>query len=382
MFTEKSNPNEPVRIAHVVGKHNSINGVIMVINNYYRHIDHTKYQFDYIIDADSDLEPRQELIEMGARYYVVPPYQNIFAHMKELIRLFRRNHYKIVHSSMNTLSVFSLCAAWIAGVPVRINHNHSTAAPGDTKRNLMKYALRPFAKVFATHLCACSRYAGEWLFGKRMVEQGKVTVFNNAIDTKKFSFDPKVRNEVRKELGVEDKFVIGHVGRLCFQKNQEFLIDLLPMIREQNPNAVLLLVGIGETMDMIREKARQKGLEEAVIFTGARDDVGRLYQAMDIFVLPSRYEGLGMVAVEAQCAGLSVLASDAVPTEAKASEKIRYLSLADPQKWIKSLSAVNQDDRKIDIDPKFDILIEVEKMNLFYDCAIKDKITKTVKIYE
>lgn len=116
---------------------------------------------------------------------------------------------------MNTLSVFSLFAAWAAGVPVRICHNHSTAGRGETKKNIMKYLLRPFAKVFATDYCACSRYAGEWLFGKRAVRENKVTIFNNAIDLERFRFNPSIRESVRRELGLEGKFVIGHVGRFC-----------------------------------------------------------------------------------------------------------------------------------------------------------------------
>ena len=195
MSTE--NKSEPIRIAHVIGKLYA-GGVESVIYNYYRHIDRTKYQFDFIIDADSKIDPPQEIMDLGARFYVVPPYQKLPQYMKELVRLFRENRYQIVHSSMNSLAVFSLCAAWIAGVPIRICHNHSRPGKGETKRNILKYSLRPFSKLFPTHLCACSRMAGEWLFGKRAMKRGKVTIFNNAIETEKFAFDPVVRNEVRK----------------------------------------------------------------------------------------------------------------------------------------------------------------------------------------
>ena len=227
------NESGPIRVAHVIGKLNAA-GVEAVVNNYYRNIDHTKYQFDFIIDSDGACQPPQELIDMGARYYVVPPYQKLFQHIKALIKLFKENNYKIVHSGMNTLAPISMYCAWRAGIPVRINHNHSTAGKGEIKKNIMKYCLRPFAKCFATHYAACSRFAGEWLFGKKMVESGKVTIFNNAIDIEKFKFNEKVRTEVRNKLGIEDKFVIGHVGRFEYQKNHEFLIDVFKTLHDRH----------------------------------------------------------------------------------------------------------------------------------------------------
>lgn len=366
------NKKEPIRVAHVIGKLYA-GGVESVIYNYYRHIDRTKYQFDFIIDADSKIDPPQEIIDLGARFYTVPPYQKLPQYMKELIRLFRENQYQIVHSSMNSLAVFSLCAAWIAGVPVRICHNHSTSAPGETKKNILKYMLRPFAKIFPTHLCACSRLAGEWLFGKRAMKQGRVTIFNNAIETEKFAFDPVVRDEVRKEFGIEDKFVIGHVGRFCFQKNQEFLIDVFAQVHKDNSKAVLMLVGIGETQQMIRDRVEILRLSDAVIFTGTRSDVNRLYQAMDVFVFPSRYEGLGIAAVEAQCAGLTVIVSDCVPKEAKASKNILFLKLENPLSWVDAIDNITSSDRTAPIDVRLDIKFEASKLQYYYDFALKER---------
>ena len=244
-----------LRIAQIMGK--MVNGgVEAVIMNYYRNIDRSKVQFDFIVDSDSTFIPREEIESLGGRIYIVPPYQNIRKYIPALVKLFKQNKYQIVHSNINTLSVFPLFAAKKAGVPVRIAHNLSTAAKGETKKNILKYILRPFSKVFATHYVACSEYAGEWLFGKKAMKSGKVTIFNNAIDLNKFKFDEKVRNEVRKELGIEDKFVIGHVGRLCFQKNQEFLIDVFEEVHRRNPNSVLLLIGDGEDREKIKRKIK------------------------------------------------------------------------------------------------------------------------------
>lgn len=363
----------PIRIAQIIGKLKA-GGVEMVVYNYYRNLDHSRYQFDFIIDSDSEWTFPQELLNMGARYYVIPPYQKLPQHIIALIKLFRENRYQIVHSNMNSLAVFSLFAAWIAGVPVRICHSHSTAAPGETKKNILKYLLRPFAKVFPTHLCACSKLAGEWLYGKRAMEQGKVTVFNNAIDTEKFAFDPVVRAEVRREFGLdEETFVIGHVGRFCYQKNQEFLIDVFAEVHRQDPKAVLMLVGIGETMEMIREKVSHLGLSNSVIFTGARNDVHRLYQAMDVFVFPSRYEGLGMVAVEAQCSGIPVIASEAIPVEAKVCEDVTFLPLDSVSRWADTVTNVKSTMRVCQIAAQFDISFEALKLQYYYDFALQNK---------
>lgn len=247
---------EPIRIAHIVGKMMN-GGVEAVVMNYYRHIDRSRIQFDFIVDEDSTYIPREEIESLGGRVFIVPPYQRLNKYISALSNLFKENHYKIVHSHINTLSVFPLYAAKKAGVPVRIAHNHSTAAPGEWKKNILKYTLRPFAKVYATHYAACSRYAGEWLFGRRSMERGEVTIFNNAIDLDKFKYNENVRNEVRKELGLEGKFVIGHVGRFCYQKNQEFLIDVFEEVYKQNPDAVLILIGDGPDRKKIEEKVKQ-----------------------------------------------------------------------------------------------------------------------------
>lgn len=157
-------------------------GVEMVVMNYYRHIDRSKVQFDFFALEGSAVPQKDEIEQLGGKVYIVPKVSDLPQYEKEIIRIFRQNQYKIVHSHMNTLSVFSLWGAEKAGVPNRIAHNHSTAGKGETKKNVMKYALRPFAKIYPTELCACSRYAGEWLYGKN----AEFRVFNNAIDLTRY----------------------------------------------------------------------------------------------------------------------------------------------------------------------------------------------------
>jgi glycosyltransferase EpsF len=229
---------------------------------------------------------------------------------------------------MNTLSIFALYAAKRVGVPVRIAHSHSTAGRGEFARNILKYTLRPFSRLYPTHLFACSEYAGRWLFGNRAFCKGKVVVVRNAIDTKKFKFNPNVRERVRRELGVEGKFVVGHVGRFMPQKNHAFLLDIFAEVHRRSGESVLLLVGDGELKTTIEEKARRLALTNCVIFLNVRDDVNELYQAMDVFVLPSLYEGLAVVRVEAVAAGLPCLVAAGQTTELEVEDiNCKYIGI-------------------------------------------------------
>ena len=359
--------NEPMRIAQIMGKMDN-GGVEAVIMNYYRNIDRSKVQFDFIVDSDSKFIPRDEIESLGGRIYIVPPYQKLGKYIPALVKLFKQNNYQIVHSNINTLSVFPLFAAKKAGVPIRIAHSHSTAAKGETKKNILKYILRPFSKVFATHYVACSEYAGEWLFGKKATVSGKVTIFNNAIDLNKFKFDENVRNEVRKELGIEDKFVIGHVGRFCFQKNQEFLIDIFEEVHRRDPNSVLLLIGDGEDREKIENRIKNM---YGVFLLGNRTDVDRLYQAMDVFVLPSQYEGLPVVGVEAQASGLPCILSDRMTSETKMSTNVCFLSIDKGVRiWTDEILKHKNNDRKKTADDirenGFDISQQGNKLVDYY----------------
>ncbi len=375
--------NRPVRIAHIIGKLNAA-GVEAVVNNYYKNIDHNKYQFDYYIDSDSSCKPSKDLIDMGARYFVIPPYQHLFSHIKTLVRLFKENKYLIVHSGMNTLAPISLFAAWMAGVPIRINHNHSTAGKGEFKRNCLKYCLRPFAKVFANYYCACSKYAGIWLFGKNFFSSGKVTVFNNAVDTSKFAFSTSNRDKLRKELGISNKYVIGHIGRFTKQKNHYFLIDIFEQYYKKNSNAVLLLVGIGELQDEIKDAVKKKKLEDAVIFLGKRSDVDELYSAMDLFVLPSLYEGLPVVGVEAQVSGLPCIFSNEITREVAITENVYFLPIdGSVSDWCSQITNFKNLDLKRDKlklkDCSFDIKVQANNLVEYYDECIMKYLEKAQK---
>lgn len=286
------NLDEKIIVAHIMGKWNG-GGVESVVMNYYKNIDRNRIQFHFLCDEDSTDIPYEEIEKLGGKVIVIPPYQKLFKYQKELYRIFKENNYKIIHSHINALSVFPLKIAKKAGVPIRIAHSHSTSNKKEWKKNILKMILRPFSKLYANNYFACTEYAGKWLFGKKVVERKELNVINNAIDLKKFEFNENTREDLRKELGIkEDVLVIGHVGRFMKQKNHEFLIDVFEKAIKQDDNIYLILVGQGPFEDKIKEMAKEKGIEDKILFLGQRNDVNKLYQAMDIFVLPSLYEGL------------------------------------------------------------------------------------------
>ena len=286
------NLDEKIIVAHIMGKWNG-GGVESVVMNYYKNIDRNRIQFHFLCDEDSTDIPYEEIEKLGGKVIVIPPYQKLFKYQKELYRIFKENNYKIIHSHINALSVFPLRIAKKAGVPIRIAHSHSTSNKKEWKKNILKMILRPLSKLYANNYFACTEYAGKWLFGKKVVERKELNVINNAIDLKKFEFNENTREDLRKELGIkEDVLVIGHAGRFMKQKNHEFLIDVFEKAIKQDDNIYLILVGQGPLEDKIKEMAKEKGIEDKILFLGQRNDVNKLYQAMDIFVLPSLYEGL------------------------------------------------------------------------------------------
>ncbi len=368
---------QPIRVAQIIGKWLG-GGVESVVMNYYRHIDRTKIQFDFICDNDSTNIPYEEIEKLGGRVILIPPYQKVFKYHKALKKVLKDGNYKIVHSHINTLSVFSLFAAKCAGVPVRIAHSHSTTNKKEKKKNLLKQVLRPFSRLFATDYMCCSELAGRWLFGNKEYDKGDVYLLNNAIDLDKYKYDEKVRKEKRKELNIsDDTLVIGHVGRFVEQKNHRFLIDIFNEVHKEKKNSILLLAGQGPLMDEIKEKVRKLGLEDNVKFLGQRNDINELYQAFDVFLLPSLYEGLPVVGVEAQATGLLCLLSETITQEVKVINTTNFMSLNhNAEEWkqvlVKMLKNFKRVDTKKEVSTNgFEIKIETNKLMNKYLKLIK-----------
>ena len=375
---------EPIRVLQIIGIVAG-GGVEAVIMNYYEHIDRTKVQFDFIVHNDNKIDITPKVEALGGRVYKVTPYyKNPIAFMWDIYKVIKRHHYRIVHSNMNTLSAFSLFAAWAAGAPVRILHNHSTSSPRETKRNIMKFMLRPFSRLFATHYFACSRLAGEWMYGRKMMDSGKVTIINNAIDLGKYAFNSHRRKILRKEMGLTDEFVIGHVGRFVFPKNHEFLIDVFAKDYKKNPHMVLLLIGDGPLRSAMEEKVKKLGLTDHVKFLGLRNNVQDFYHVMDILVLPSHYEGLPVVGVEAQANGLPCLFSTKVTKETRLTHSAQFLDLeAGASTWAEEIISIKCERNKKAGDELrqagFEINKEAEKLAKFYIELLTGGVHKEVK---
>lgn len=364
---------KPIRVLQIIGIVCG-GGVEAVIMNYYRNIDRNQVQFDFVIDGYDKTYLDDEIKAMGGKVYHVEPYRkNIFLYMVQIYKIVRNGHYDIVHSNMNTLSVFSLFPAWLAGAKQRILHNHSTAVKQEGKRSLMKHILRPIAPLFANHYAACSIIAGNWMYGKARMAQGEVKIIRNAIDLKKYAFSPDLRKIYRQEFGFsDDDLVIGHVGRFVFPKNHRFLLQVFNEINKRTEKAKLLLIGDGELRKEIEEKVHEYGFDKKVCFLGLREDVQAIYNAMDVFVLPSWYEGLPVVSVEAQANGLSCVVSSNVSKECVLTSRVYIKDLASGySEWAKCILSNNKSGRN-----KFAVK-ELKKNN--YD--IKNESIKLTNMY-
>lgn len=297
------------------------------------------------LDDGIDYPLKKELTDMGITVYQLKntwlrtPF-DFFSYWKAVDNFFKEHHdYDVVHVHSGSKNYYILKAAKRWNIPVRVAHSHNT---GFQSKNPMSILLGNFLKTpmkkNATHLVGCSKLACEWLFGKGYVEKGKARVILNAIDCQQFIYNETIRQEVRKELNLEDKFVIGHVGRFENQKNHTFLLDIFAEVVKMKPESRLVLVGIGSLMETMKAKAKALGLADKVIFLGFRSDRERIMQAMDSFLFPSLYEGLSVVLIEAQASGMPVFVSDSTTTEVSYSPYIKFLSLKQSaQEWAQEI---------------------------------------------
>lgn len=359
------------RVAQVMGEMN-YGGAEAVVLNYYAAIDRARVQFDFIVEAGSSIPHRERMEAMGARVFVLPSLKQPLAYLKSRCELFQREGYRIVHVHRNALSGPGLLAAKQAGVPVRICHSHSTADPSEGLRAIVKDVMRPFARAFPTHRFACGALAGRWLYGARAMARGGVCILHNAIELDRYAYRDSVRQEVREALGLgAEARVIGHVGRFCHQKNHPFLLSAFASAHRGQQDLRLLLVGEGEGLAAAKQQAQALGIGQSVRFLGPRTDVDRLYAAMDVLVLPSRYEGLPVVGVEAQAAGLPCLFSDHVTREVAVTDRARFLPL-DEGVWADAMREYALSGEARASDPAqlraagFDIHAEAERLLDFY----------------
>ena len=356
-----------IRILHIV-TYMGCGGLETMLMNYYRHMDREKIQFDFLVHREFESYYDKEIQELGGRIYRLPrlnPFDRVY--LSKLNNFFMEyKEYRIVHCHLDCMAGIPLKYAKKNGVPIRIAHAHSNNQTKDIKY-LLKLLFKQNIKKYATDLFACSYSAGKWMFNT-----SEVTVVRNGIDSDQYKYNEEKRNAIRKELGIEeDTVVIGHVGRFAVPKNHKFILNIFQKISETHANSKLVLVGEGDLMDEIEELSRKLGVFQNVIFTGLRKDVPDLLQAMDVFVFPSLYEGLGIVAIEAQAAGLPCFISDKVPMECCISDLVEQIELNKPvDVWSKRIleksHIIRRDMTDSIISSGYDIKIDAKKMQEKY----------------
>lgn len=362
------------RIAIVMGKMHS-GGKKNLVMEYYRHIDREKIQFDFICDNDSNAIPFDEIEILGGRVFIIPPYQSILKNIYSIYKLCKKNKYKIIHGYNGTMNLFAMLVAKFAGVPIRINESISMAHNSDRK-TIIKNILKVFSKWGSTHYMSNGEACGRWQFGDNLYDTGEVAVFKTVIDTEKNAFIPELRKDTREKFGLENNLVIGHIGRLTEQKNTLFLIDIVASIVKKEPSAKLLLIGSGNLRDEMLEKIDRLGIGESVLYLGRREDIQKFYNSMDCFVLPSLYEGLPVVGVEAETCGLPIFFSTEIPRESSPCDELgHFISLDNSaDEWAEEIIKVTKENiekrRSYIEDVKaagFDSGHEAEKLLNYYE---------------
>ena len=322
-----------IRVLHIVTTMD-FGGVETLLMSIYRNMDREQIQFDFLCHNRTQSQFQEEILSLGGRMYQVngPRHGGFLHYIKELNRFFKEHpEYTIVHAHMNRDSAFALWQAKRCKIPIRISHSHIALQKYKFPYSLYFKAARKLNSFSLTHRFACSKEAGEELFGKN----ASFTVIPNAIQTDAFRFDPDMRAKKRAEWGAdEDTLIIGHVGRFDNQKNHAFVVRVFAALQKKVQNARLVLIGGGPLEASIRDLVHTLSLEDSVVFAGQHARLQADYSAMDAFLFPSLFEGFGIVAVEAQCAGLPVTASDQVPREVALTDDISFLPLnRSPEAW-------------------------------------------------
>lgn len=351
-------------------------GIESFFFNYLKFKKNKNLQFDFVPE-NKILARKNDFENLGCKVYDICNWRkHPLKYKKSIEQILKSQKYDMIY--FNCLSAYNIIPLKIAkrnGIKVRIVHSHNSSAP----KNILKFVIHFINKKcllkLSTKRFACSNIAGKWMYGK-----GSFTVIPNAIDAKKFRFNEKVRIRVRNELGItDDSFVIGFVGRLTYQKNPLFLIDIFKELNSIDKKNILIIVGDGDLNDKVQRNIKRFSLEDKVLFLGSRNDISDLMQAFDLFLLPSRFEGLGIVLLEAQFSGLPCIVSDKVPKEANISNSIQYFSLKkDASKWankiIKQKKELQSRNTILDsCDEKFDLQVT---SNYFFD-LIYSLIEKT-----
>lgn len=362
-----------IRVLHYVGKMNR-GGMETFIMNLYRNIDKKEIQFDFAVHSSKNGDYEDEIISYGGKFFQFPTMRsNPLAYRRAWRKFFKehKNEYEVFHFHTNSLAnVIALEEARRFNIPIRIVHSHSTFANKGKLQiinNMLHHIHQKNIINFATDFCACSEKAAEWLFGGMRLGDVNVKILKNGVDMNRYKYNPLKRNLLRKELGLDNKKVIGHIGAFLPVKNHKFLINIISKLHEQDSSIRAIFVGDGYLRSEIESQIEEKNLKNVIRLLGVRSDIEDLLQVMDIFVMPSLYEGLPVSLIEAQSSGVPILISDSITREVMINENVANCSLnAEYKQWADIIMKIlNQQNwclnQKKLIDNGFDIMDTIKQ---------------------
>lgn len=364
-----------IKVLQILTSLNCCGGVENYVYNYYKHIDRSRIQFDFLIHGTPETENFIGKVEaMGAKVFVFDclNLKTIKINEKRFYELLEKNHYDVIHDHMANSAFLYLKVAKKCGIENRVLHSHQSRAADQLSHRIRNKPLLIMGNHWATQRAAVSKIAGDYLFGNK-----PYAIINNCIDGERFAYSDKDREEIRSQYRISKQdFVIGHIGRMCPQKNQEYLLKILKSLKEKNINCKVLFVGGGEDKERLVEQAKELGVSDFVLFVGNQEDSSKFYSSFDVFVLPSLYEGLPTVGIEALYNGLEIITSDNVTTEMDVENRVAHLSLKDLSLWIDKIVDVYRcgpRNRKIGTSAmtKYNIDIQAPKLLEYYIDMIK-----------
>ena len=358
-----------IRILHSVSNMDRA-GIETMLMNFYRNTDRERIQFDFLANKPAPGDYDEEIRSLGGRIFVSPGYKSYPRYLRFMTELFREHpEYKIIHTHNGSLMLYALESAKKNGIPIRIAHAHATAIPVGLK-NEVKKLIRPMIKYVATDYWGCSDAAGRFYFSEKRWNRSNELI-HNAINVENFTFSEANRKRIRQEYGFGDKLVIGHVGRMMEQKNQKKLLDVFAEVHKRRPDSQLVIIGTGELENKLRQQTRELGVEDCVTFTGVLSNVNEWYSAFDVFAMTSLYEGLPVVAIEAQAADLPCVLTDTITPEVKITDNVRFFGLHDdPLRWaqpIMEIKPAKRVSRAAELrEAGYDITSEAKRMQELY----------------
>jgi glycosyltransferase involved in cell wall biosynthesis len=344
-----------IKVLQVNGHAIMNRGVEAFLMNVYRNIDRTKVQFHFLTPLDCrNEEMKKEIIELGGSVHELRCKDHKIWSKVVLFKLYlflRRNKYDIVHINTGNIVFLSIAvlASKLSGVPRIIAHSHNSAdmKTGLSKKSWKNYICSPILRYCPTDYWTCSMKAGEYMFPRNVIKNNIIRIIHNGINVELYDYKQEIRNETREFLVYEDKFIVGHIGQFVKQKNHIYLLDIFEEIHRRKSNAILLLIGEGENKTEIEALVKKKHLEKEVCFFGITNEIPKLLMAMDVFVLPSLFEGLPVVGIEAQASGLKCFISDRVSNELDITGNVSFLSITElPSVWADKIVTVNTDSRQ------------------------------------